>query len=222
MTLLHAEFDAVGLPKLKRHYAELSERLRQEAEARQRFRESLEHVADNAKVEFINGEALTQMPAENRHRHAIRNINRLVDTYVDLRRLGVVHMEQSLAEFPRNDFAPDICFWRKSKAKGFTEDQMIYPVPDFVAEVLSPSTERVDRGTKFRDHEANGVSEYWIVDPAARTIEQYLLRDGRYEVVGRLARGTVRSHAIKGFAMPVLAAFDDAANRLALRRLHSD
>ncbi len=52
-------------------------------------------------------------------------------------------------------------------------EQMKYPAPDFIAEILSPSTESVDRITKFEDYAAHGVAEYWLIDPAKKIVEQY-------------------------------------------------
>ena len=52
--------------------------------------------------------------------------------------------------------------------------------PDFVAEVLSPGTAKRDRGYKKNAYERSGVREYWIVDPAGRSVEQYALEDGAF------------------------------------------
>ena len=52
--------------------------------------------------------------------------------------------------------------------------------PDLIAEILSPSTKKHDRGVKFRLYERAGVREYWIVDPETRTVCVFQLDDGRY------------------------------------------
>ncbi len=56
----------------------------------------------------------------------------------------------------------------------------IHGTPDLVVEVLSPSTAKVDRGYKKSLYERCGVKEYWIVEPEARSIEVYLLNDGKF------------------------------------------
>jgi Uma2 family endonuclease len=61
---------------------------------------------------------------------------------------------------------------------------LVDQVPDLVIEVLSPSTKRNDRGRKKNLYELAGVAEYWIVDLRARVLEQHVLRDGRYELLG--------------------------------------
>jgi len=53
--------------------------------------------------------------------------------------------------------------------------------PDLVIEVLSASTGIKDRNQKYHLYEANGVKEYWIVDPSNRTIEVIGLEDERFQ-----------------------------------------
>lgn len=57
-----------------------------------------------------------------------------------------------------------------------------YGTPKFVAETISPSTVKRDRGIKKDIYEASGVEEYWIISPIERAIEIYYLRDGKYEL----------------------------------------
>ena len=53
--------------------------------------------------------------------------------------------------------------------------------PDLVAEVLSASTEREDRYFKKRIYELLGVKEYWLVNYKSKTVEVFLLKDGKYQ-----------------------------------------
>lgn len=52
--------------------------------------------------------------------------------------------------------------------------------PDFIIEVLSPSTQRHDRVTKFNLYLSAGVREYWIVDPVKKDAQSFVLEDGHY------------------------------------------
>jgi Uma2 family endonuclease len=56
--------------------------------------------------------------------------------------------------------------------------------PDWVCEVLSASTERIDRGRKLRTYAAAGVAHAWLVKPTDRTLEVFRLRDGAWTIVG--------------------------------------
>ncbi len=61
--------------------------------------------------------------------------------------------------FSRNDYEPDIVFFRAAKAPELTSEKMKFPVPDLAAEVLLRSTEERDRGVKFEDFASKGVAE---------------------------------------------------------------
>lgn len=50
--------------------------------------------------------------------------------------------------------------------------------PDWVCEVVSPSTERLDRAKKMPVYARERVSHLWMVNPLARTLEMYRLADG--------------------------------------------
>lgn len=54
--------------------------------------------------------------------------------------------------------------------------------PDMVVEILSPSTQRQDRFTKFSLYQRAGVREYWIVDPENKCVQSFWLEDGRFAV----------------------------------------
>ena len=52
--------------------------------------------------------------------------------------------------------------------------------PDLVIEVLSPSTAKKDKSEKFLLYQRAGVKEYWIVDPANKVVDVFVLEEGRY------------------------------------------
>lgn len=68
--------------------------------------------------------------------------------------------------------------------KDIIKNDGIHGAPDLVVEVLSPGTSKNDRGYKKDLYEKSGVKEYWIVDVKPRSIETYLLTDGRYRLDG--------------------------------------
>ncbi len=63
---------------------------------------------------------------------------------------------------------------------GKLDQRGVRGAPDLVVEILSDSTRRTDRLTKFNLYQLAGVREYWIVDPAARIVQVHTLEDGRY------------------------------------------
>jgi Uma2 family endonuclease len=189
-----------------------------ELEARKR-REFYQQISDDEKVEFINGEIVYHSPVLLRHTVASKHLLFLLDTYVQFRNLGFVGHEKMMISLSRNDYEPDICYFNTEKAAEFTPDQMHFPAPDFIVEILSPSTEANDRGIKFVDYAAHGVAEYWIVDPTAETVEQYRLTAESYDLVVKVKDGPIESIVISGFTIPVRAIFDDNEYWTTLRSL---
>ena len=70
--------------------------------------------------------------------------------------------------------------------------------PDLVMEILSPSTTRRDKFTKFNLYQRAGVRECWIVDPSDKSVQVFVLEDGRYTAKDFGAAGdTVRVNVLK-------------------------
>jgi Uma2 family endonuclease len=195
---------------------EVQAALAEEQQKRERF---YEDMTEQQKVEFINGQVFMHSPVKKRHNQVSLLLAKLLSTYVDIHNLGFVGIEKILVALTRNDYEPDICYFSKNKASQFTEEQMKFPVPDWVVEVLSDSTKSHDYGVKFKDYQAHGIPEYWIVDPEKEVVEQYLLQDGIYELLLKTGQGTISSHSLPGFTIPVRAIFDRAENLQALQKI---
>jgi Uma2 family endonuclease len=77
------------------------------------------------------------------------------------------------------------------------DDRGVRGAPDWIAEVLSPSTARYDRTTKLHAYERAGVPEVWLIDPIDRTVAIHRIAGGRYgrpiilELGGRTAVAAV-------------------------------
>ena len=74
-------------------------------------------------------------------------------------------------------FQPDImvvCDQSKISKKGCEG------APDFIAEIISPSTESHDKVTKYKAYRRAGVPEYWIIEPNSKIITAFRLIDGKY------------------------------------------
>jgi Uma2 family endonuclease len=192
--------------------------LKKEQKKRQHFYSIID---ENKKMEFINGEVYFQSPVKLRHNSAMLALAKLLHTYTAANKLGYVGVEKLLVSLTRNDYEPDVCFFNNEKAKKFKPAQMQFPAPDLVVEVLSKTTEVNDRGIKFTDYAAHGVSEYWIVDPESETLEQYILKDGEYELLIKSKDGMVESKAAAGFKIPVRAIFSEKDNLKTLQGILS-
>jgi len=206
----------VRSPRLKLYAERIGRILDEERIRREAFYET---VREDEKAEFINGEIIVQSPVKLEHNAVQGMLFALLRTYVSVRGLGFVGNEKLLIALTRNDYEPDVCYFHRAKADHFVAGQSRFPAPDFIAEVLSPSTEARDRGVKFDDYAAHGVGEYWIVDPDLQLVEQYVLEGDAFALRLKVGDGMLRSAAIPGFDIPARAIFDEAENLAALRRI---
>ena len=201
-------------PKLYLYLQQLESIFEEEEKKRQRF---YADIHEDLKAEFINGEIIVHSPVKLEHNLASSRLFNLLHNYVTIHQLGFVGYEKLLIAMTRNDYEPDVCFFSKEESSHFTRKQTKFPAPDFIAEVLSPATEERDRGVKFEDYAAHGVREYWIIDPDAETIEQYILEDHEYTLLFKVHDGTLASQTIQGFVIPVRAIFDEHENLQSLQ-----
>ena len=130
--------------------------------------------------ELIGGKAVAMSPRPMyNHNHIAFNIAVLFSNYLRGKPCTVIPDGTDLYLTEEDRFVPDVmvvCDRDKIRRDG------VHGAPDLVVEVLSPSTMRNDRMHKKEVYQACGVREYWLVDPENRTIEQYLLQDGKLEL----------------------------------------
>ena len=83
---------------------------------------------------------------------------------------------------------PDLAGWRRERMPELPDDHRFRVVPDWLCEILSPSTARVDRDIKMPLYAGHGVAHLWLADPAERLVEAFENADGAWRAVGS-ARG---------------------------------
>lgn len=84
-----------------------------------------------------------------------------------------------------NIVQPDVIYISRENL-GIIRDGFVFGVPDLVVEILSESTGKRDKTIKKSLYERFGVLEYWLADPVYRTIDQFVLEDGRYRLAATL------------------------------------
>jgi len=82
---------------------------------------------------------------------------------------------------------PDLAGWRKTRMPSLPSSAWFETPPDWVCEILSPSTASLDRTQKMPLYAHYGVGHLWLVDPAVRILEAYELRQGRWTLLETLA-----------------------------------
>lgn len=211
MGSMNMSLDLLDRPTLALEVEKYRAVLAREQKAREAFRDAIQ---PHEKGEFINGKIIMHSPARHVHNITRALIERLFSTLIDSGKIkGVVVSEKALCGFTRNDYEPDVAWFGPEKAATIEPGTTVYPVPDFAVEVLSPNTQKQDRGVKFTDYAAHGVGEYWIVDADAKTVEQYALdgTDG-YRVVNPADDGRIACRSFPDLVIPLAAIFDGPAN----------
>lgn len=85
---------------------------------------------------------------------------------------------------PHDVVRPDLSGWKRERFSQPGRVRPIEVVPDWVCEVLSPSTAARDRITKRRLYAQAGIPYYWLIDPELRAVEALTLRDGAWVELG--------------------------------------
>ena len=82
---------------------------------------------------------------------------------------------------------PDLAGWRRERMPVIPDDKYFTLVPDWVAEILSPSTGALDRTSKMRIYGEQRVEYMWLIDPVLQTLEVYHLERGKWMQVNSWA-----------------------------------
>jgi Uma2 family endonuclease len=75
---------------------------------------------------------------------------------------------------------PDLAGWRRERMPVLPDTAWFDLAPDWVCEILSPGTARLDRIEKMPIYATAGVRHLWLIDPAQRTLEAYENQQGRW------------------------------------------
>jgi Uma2 family endonuclease len=87
--------------------------------------------------------------------------------------------------FGSDVLVPDLAGWRRARLPNVPAGAYLTLAPDWICEVLSTSTEALDRGKKLRIYARERVTHAWLLDPLAHTLEVMSLEAGRWMQVGR-------------------------------------
>jgi Uma2 family endonuclease len=78
---------------------------------------------------------------------------------------------------------PDLAGWRRERMPELPHTAAAKLAPDWVCEVLSPSTEKIDRAGKLRIYAREGVQHLWLINPLLQTVEVYRLEGGGWKLL---------------------------------------
>lgn len=160
---------------------------------------------DRNRYEIIDGELIVSPSPTVTHQKVSKRLLHAIMLHVESTGAGIVFAAPlDLILSSTRVVQPDLVVIRPERRSLITE-RGIEGGPDLIIEIISPSTERTDRELKRKLYAAEGVTEYWLVDPRAHTMEILTLDvvqgESVYRTVARAARGARVSSTI--FALTV-------------------
>lgn len=160
---------------------------------------------DGNRYELIDGELLVSPSPAYAHQRVIARLYTLLEAYLrPLGRMEVLFAPAAITFSVRRELQPDLFVLpipEVGKARTFADVGRLL----VAVEVLSPSTARHDRVTKRRVFQEEGVPEYWVVDPDARTVERWCPGDERPEIlIDRLTWRPLSGHEALSIDLPEL------------------
>jgi Uma2 family endonuclease len=151
--------------------------------------EDLMQVPDHLVAEIIDGELVTSPRPATPHARACSVIGQDLAPFD--RQPGSPGspggwwvLDEPELHLGEDVLVPDLAAWRHERMPAIPNVAFFTLPPDWICEVISPRTGRIDRTRKMMIYAREGVRHLWLVDPLANTIEFYRLEAGRWMVAG--------------------------------------
>ncbi|HEY5955903.1 MAG TPA: Uma2 family endonuclease, partial [Polyangiaceae bacterium] len=149
--------------------------------------EDLVDVPSHLVAELINGQLITSPRPAPPHALAATSLSGELHGPFDRGRGGpggwVILYEPEL-HLNGDALVPDLAGWRRERMPVLPPTSAFELAPDWVCEVLSPSTAAIDRTAKVPIYAREAVSHVWLIDPLAQTLEVLRLDGGNFRIVG--------------------------------------
>ena len=159
-----------------------------EALKKKSFDELYKELCDlpsNVVGEIINEELVVMPRPASKHARASSILGALITRPFDLGNGGPGGwwiIDEPELRFPYDVVVPDIAGWKKERMPVYPDVKQFELSPDWVCEVLSPSTASYDKISKLKIYAENKVPYYWIVDPLNRVLEIFTLDEKTYKL----------------------------------------
>jgi Uma2 family endonuclease len=176
--------------------------------------QDLEALPEHVVAEIVDDELWASPRPAPRHSRAWGRLTSRIEPAFDEGRGGPggwIILGEPEIHFSRQVLVPDLAGWRRTRLPRLPATAYIAVAPDWVCEVISPSTARLDRAKKLRIYAGEGVQHAWLVDPLARTIEVLRLEGGRWSIVATHAGDeAVRIEPFEEIELEIGALWGDA------------
>jgi Uma2 family endonuclease len=168
--------------------------------------DDLRRVPDHLVAEIVDGELVTSPRPAVPHAAASTSLNSSLFGTFDRRGGGSpggwVFLFEPELHIVEQVLVPDIAGWRQERMPMLPDAPFIELAPDWLCEVLSPSTIALDRTRKMHHYARAGVGHLWLLDPDPRTLEVFRLEGGAWRLVTSVA-GDVKVAAEPFEVVPV-------------------
>jgi Uma2 family endonuclease len=168
-------------------------------------------LGDEDKRELIDGELVeVEVPATFSHESMVGYLAGAFHAWRQAHGGRVLSSSYKVRISERRGVMPDLQVFRAGNIPGPDQSTgLTTGHPDLVVEIISPSSRRYDRVTKLRWYAQLGVPEYWIVDPADRTLERLVLRGEHYSIAGMCVDDEIfRPESFEGLEVPLAPLWD--------------
>lgn len=171
---------------------------------------------ESERIELIDGEPVMMSPPSRGHQKISGEIYLQIATYLKGKTCEVYHAPFGVRLFEKDGDSPcDVDTLVEPDITvicdpGKLDDAGCRGAPDLIIEILSPSTQRHDRLTKYNLYQRAGVREYWIVDPDARVVSVYTLEEGAYHAAAAYSsRASVPVGVLEACSIDLTAVFTE-------------
>ncbi len=139
-----------------------------------------EGLPEGTLCQLINNQLVMSPAPSDPHQSVLLDISTDLNIFVKKNNLGALRIAPYDVYFNKeNVFQPDIVFVAKENTHKIKKNGL-HGAPDLVIEILSPATEKYDRGNKKEIYEKYGVKEYWLVEPESKQVTFYSLINDEY------------------------------------------
>lgn len=136
--------------------------------------EDIYNLPDGQRAELIDGQIYYMALPSRRHQRIILSLSRQIADYIDAKNgtceVDIAPFAVFLNEDDKTYVEPDISVICDSDK---LTDQGCKGAPDWIIEIVSPGSRRMDYFTKLFKYRTAGVREYWLVDPIKNFVIVY-------------------------------------------------
>jgi Uma2 family endonuclease len=144
-------------------------------------------VPEHLIAEIISGTLRTQPRPASRHARAATRLTGALypfDRAMSGEPGGWIILDEPELRLHGHILVPDLAGWRRERMPELPDTPFFELAPDWVCEVLSPSTAATDRAEKMPIYAGAEVHHVWLLDPLAKTLEAFTLDGGAWRVLG--------------------------------------